>query len=41
MPTFGITIGDLCLSKERRGVVGVETGDPLLGVAAGVLANDP
>lgn len=41
VPTLGISIGDPCLPSARRGIVGVETGDPSRGVPAGVLANDP
>ena len=41
VPTFGITAGDRGGLSKRWGSVGVETGDPLRGVAAGVLANDP
>ena len=41
VPTFGTKAGEAGLLSKRWGIVGVETGDPLRGVAAGVLANDP
>lgn len=41
VPTLGTRAGDPGLTSRRCGIVGVETGDPLRGVAAGVLANDP
>ena len=42
VPTLGTRVGDGAgLLSRRWGTVGVETGDPLRGVIAGVLASDP
>ena len=41
VPTLGTRAGVSGLLSKRCGIVGVDNGDPLRGVAAGVLVSDP